>query len=67
MELVLILSPITGVFAIAVLKNVLDEQKVKIEEDAVSNAFAIFSISIPAIFVALIIYIIATYPFGVAR
>ncbi|MBX3575655.1 MAG: hypothetical protein KF723_00500 [Rhizobiaceae bacterium] len=65
-EIVLILSPITGVFAVAALKNVMSEPAPRELQDAVGVSFTMFSIGIPAVFIVFICYIIVSYPFGIA-
>ena len=66
MEIVLILSPLTGLFALAALKNILSSAHATSRGSPVRFAFAFSCVGIPIIFVALIIYTIIRYPFGIA-
>ncbi|CAK1830583.1 hypothetical protein BCT35_22775 [Vibrio lentus] len=66
MEIALILSPLTGLFAIAALKSIFNNAEVNAKPKIVSVAFASVSIGIPLCFIAMIITTIAMYPFGIA-
>lgn len=67
LEIVLILSPLTGLFALAALKHVLASKGVLGRSRRVETVYATFCIGIPLIFVSFVIYTIARYPFGVAE
>lgn len=63
-EIVLLLSPLTGVFALAAVRHVMTEARRRRSRRKVSYTFAFFALGIPAIFGALILFCIATYPEG---
>ena len=71
LEIVFILTPITGLLAAASLKYVLANSvrvvaKNNTEPEISSDAFAVTTIGLSTLFVAFIIYLIASYPFGIA-
>jgi len=66
MEIALILSPLTGLFAIAGLKSIFNHPEIEGKSKKVSVAFSLVSIGIPLSFIAMIITTIGMYPFGIA-
>jgi chromate transport protein ChrA len=66
MEIVLILSPLTGLFALAALKDILNSAHTADPKVPVRFAFAFACLGIPSVFTSVIIYTILRYPFGIA-
>ncbi|ELY5145827.1 hypothetical protein SM738_004483 [Vibrio vulnificus] len=66
MEIALILSPLTGLFAVAALKSIFNHQDLPEESNHVGFALATVSIGIPVTFIGMIIITIWMYPFGIA-
>ena len=69
LEIVLILSPLTGLFALAGLKSILSQPERRHSSSDASRTtavFAIAAISIPAALIGFVIYAILAYPFGAA-
>ncbi|QHQ34831.1 hypothetical protein [Algicella marina] len=67
LELALILSPLTGLFALAALRHVLDSESRRKSRAKSNGAFAAIVLLVPACFVGFIIYTLLAYPFGVAE
>lgn len=63
-EIVLLLSPLTGFFALMAVKHVISEQGRLPSDITVSNTFVLFALGIPSVFGGLIIYSVASYPSG---
>lgn len=66
LELVLILSPLTGLFALAGIRHVLGTSKRTRSRAGVTPAFGVVAIGLPLCFTGFIIYAIAAFPGGVA-
>ncbi|MCM2476603.1 hypothetical protein HGO38_24460 [Rhizobium sp. CG5] len=67
LEIVLILSPLTGLFALAAVKHVMRNPEIKAASRRVSSSYAAISVGIPVVFVGFVIYAIVAYPFGIAE
>jgi hypothetical protein len=68
LELVLILSPLTGLFALAGVRHFLaDDGSPQRSQARVTAGFALTAIGIPLFFTGFINYTLFVYPFGVAE
>lgn len=66
-ELVLILAPLTGLFALAGVRHILSNPAGSRSRAKASASFALVAVGIPLAFVGFIIYTLSVYPFGVAE
>ncbi|MFZ5962763.1 hypothetical protein ACOXXX_07400 [Thalassococcus sp. BH17M4-6] len=66
LELVLILSPLTGLFALAGVRHILGTERRRRSTAKVTAAFGIVAVGLPLIFCGFILYTIWVFPYGVA-